>query len=280
MSRDELLALVADTYRCWDKHNAQTMGASLAYFTVLSLAPLLVIAVAIAGLVFGRQAAQGMVVEEIGAMVGNAGAQVIQSILVSARSPSTGIAASVLGFITLLFGAGGVFNELRNALNRIWDVQVSASGWKSLLSDQLRAFSLVMGTGCLLLASLVLSAILSGMQGLLASLWIANALGSLLVIMALFALIYRFIPAARIPWSDVWMGAGASSILFTLGKHLLGAYLAKAGVGSAYGAAGSLVLLLVWVYYSAQIFLFCAEFTHVYAQRKGSKRSSHPVSYA
>ena len=236
--------------------------------------------VAFAGLVFGRQAAQGMIVEEIRDLVGTAGAQVIQSILVNARSPSTGLFAGALGFGTLLFGAAGVFNELRNALNRIWDVPPTPFGWRTLLTDQLRSFALVLGIGFLLLALLVASTVLSAMQGVLSSLWIANALGSLVVIVVLFALLYRLVPATLIPWSDVWVGAAASAILFTLGKHLLGIYLGRASIGSAYGAAGSLVLLLVWVYYSAQIFLFGAEFTHVYAERKGSRRSAHPVSYA
>jgi membrane protein len=276
----EAIDLLVETYRSWDRHNAQTMGASLAYFTVLSLAPLLIIAVAIAGLVFGRQAAQGMVVTEIDNLVGTAGAQVIQDILVSAHSSATGIFASALGFGTLLFGATGVFNELRSALNRIWDVPPSPFHWRSVLSEQLRSFSLVVGVGFLILILLILNTVLSSIGGLWASLWIANTLGSLAVIVVLFALLYRLVPATRIPWSDVWIGAAASAVLFTLGKHLLGAYFGRASIGSAYGAAGSLVVLLAWIYYSAQIFLFGAEFTHTYAVRNGSRRPSHPLSYA
>ena len=277
MSRRELASLLKDAYLSWDRHNAQTMGASLAYFTVLSLAPLLVVAVAIAGLVFGRQAAQGIVVDQIRDQVGISAAQVIQNILVHARSPSAGILASTLGFGTLLFGAAGVFTELRSALNRIWDVPPTPFGWKSLLTDQLRSFALVLGAGFLLLASLVLSAVLSAAKGFLSSLWIASALSFWIVVLLLFALLYRLVPAARIPWSDVWIGAAAASVLFTLGKHLVAMYLTKASVGSAYGAAGSLVLLLVWVYYSAQIFLFGAEFTRVYAGREGSRRMPRVV---
>ncbi len=272
MSRPELISLLSETYRSWDRHNAQTLGASLAYFAVLSLAPLLIVAVAIGGLAFGRQAAEGLVVDQIRDLVGISGAQVIQNILVHARSPSAGIFATSLGFGTLLFGAAGVFTELRTALNRIWDVPPMPFGWRNLLTDQLRSFALVLSVGFLLLTSLVVSAVLSGAAAILSSLWIAGELSALIVIVLLFALVYRFIPATRIPWSDVWIGAAASSLLFTLGKHLLAIYLAKASVGSAYGAAGSFVLLLVWVYYSAQIFLFGAEFTHIYAVRKGSRR--------
>jgi membrane protein len=259
-------------------HDAQTMGAALAYYTVLSMAPLLIIAVAVAGRVFGSQAAEGMLAAEIQDLVGTAGAQVIQSILVSAYSPAKGIVAGVLGIGALLFGAASVFNQLRIALNRIWDVAPAPFRLRDFLSEQLRSFALVVGVGVLLLLLLIANAILSSVAAPLASLWIANTLGSLAVIIILFALLYRLVPATRIPWSDVWIGAAASAFLFALGKHLVGAYLGRASIGSAYGAAGSLVVLLVWVYYSAQIFLFGAEFTHIYAFRKGSRRPRRPVS--
>jgi membrane protein len=254
------------------------MGAALAYYTVLSMAPLLIIAVAVAGRVFGSQAAEGMLAAEIQDLVGTAGAQVIQSILVSVYSPAKGIVAGVLGSLALLFGAASVFNQLRIALNRIWEVAPAPFKWRDFLSEQLRSFTLVVGVGLLLLLLLIANAILSSVAAPLASLWIANTLGSLAVIIILFALLYRLVPATRIPWGDVWIGAAASAFLFAIGKHLVAAYLGRAGIGSAYGAAGSLVVLLVWVYYSAQIFLFGAEFTHIYAFRKGSRRPRRPVS--
>ena len=275
----EITGLLKQTYQDWSAHRSQTMGASLAYFTVLSLAPLLIIAVAIAGLAFGKKAVEGLIVYQISDLVGAAGAQAIQTILANAKSPSQGIVATVLGFLTLLVGASGVFNELRNALNAIWDVRSASSGLQSLLKEQLRSFGLVLSIGFLLLVSLIVSAVLSGVSKFVGDyvpvsvLWISDVLISLVVITVLFALMYRVVPDTHILWTDVWIGAAATAILFTLGKYLIGVYLGKASVGSAYGAAGSLVIVLVWVYYSAQILLFGAEFTHVYALRKGSRRN-------
>ena len=288
MRTREITGLLKQTYQDWSDHHSQTMGASLAYFTVLSLAPLLVIAVAIAGLAFGKKAVEGLIVYQIGDLVGVAGAQAIQSILANAKSPSQGIIATALGFLTLLVGASGVFNELRNALNKIWDVKTSSSGLRGMLKEQFRSFGLVLGIGFLLLVSLIVSAVLSGVSKFISAyvpvslLWMSDIVISLVVIAILFALMYRVVPDTRILWSDVWMGAAATAIFFTLGKYLIGVYLGRASVGSAYGAAGSLVVVLVWVYYSAQVLLFGAEFTHVYALRKGSRRNQarQPSSYS
>ena len=288
MRTREITGLLKQTYQDWSDHHSQTMGASLAYFTVLSLAPLLVIAVAIAGLAFGKKAVEGLIVYQIGDLVGVAGAQAIQNILANAKSPSQGIIATALGFLTLLVGASGVFNELRNALNKIWDVKTSSSGLRGMLKEQFRSFGLVLGIGFLLLVSLIVSAVLSGVSKFISAyvpvslLWISDIVISLVVIAILFALMYRVVPDTRILWSDVWMGAAATAIFFTLGKYLIGVYLGRASVGSAYGAAGSLVVVLVWVYYSAQVLLFGAEFTHVYALRKGSRRNQarQPSSYS
>ena len=279
MTTREITGLSKQTYQDWSAHRSQTMGASLAYFTVLSLAPLLVIAVAIAGLAFGKKAVEGLIVYQISDLVGAAGAQAIQTILANAKSPSQGIVATALGFLTLLVGASGVFNELRNALNTIWDVKPTSSGLRSLVKEQLRSFGLVLSIGFLLLVSLIVSAVLSGVSKFVGAyvpvslLWISDLVISLVVITVLFALMYRVVPDTHILWTDVWIGAAATAILFALGKLLIGVYLGRASVGSAYGAAGSLVIVLVWVYYSAQILLFGAEFTHVYALRKGSRRN-------
>ncbi|MDQ6707384.1 MAG: YihY/virulence factor BrkB family protein [Acidobacteriota bacterium] len=266
----------------WNTHNAPRLGAALAYYTVLSIAPLLVVVVAIASLVFGQEAAKGQLVWEIQDTVGAEAAKSIQSILQSAHQPSTGVLATVLGVGTLLIGASAVFAELRDSLNLIWDVPAPpASGLWTIIKYRFFSFAMVLGIGFLLLVSLVLSAIIAGIGKYLSEfhaipapvLHAGNILLSFFVITLLFALIYKLIPDVPIQWRDVWIGAAATSILFTLGKTVIGLYLGRASIGSAYGAAGSLVILLVWVYYSAQIFFFGAEFTHVYAMRKGDVKS-------
>ena len=254
------------------------MGAALAYYTVLSLAPLLIVAVSIAGMVYGQKAASGEIVNQVRDLVGPGGAEVIQSILANARSPAKGTLASAIGIITLLFGASGVFKALRDSLNRMWGVKQAARlGIWATIRREFSTFGMVLGIGFLLVVSLVVSAFVTTVGKFLhgkvpvAFLLGSNVMVSMLVITLLFALIYRVVPSTRIRWSDVWVGAAVTAILFTIGKYLIGLYLGKASVGSAYGAAGSLVALLVWVYYSAQIFLFGAEFTHVYAQLEGSR---------
>ncbi len=264
-------SLLSSTYREWDKHDAQTHGAALSYFTVLSLAPLLVIAVSIAGLVFGRKAVQGQIVAQMQGLVGS-GAQAIQTMLAHAQSPGAGIVASIIGFAVLLYGASGVFNQLRTALNRIWDVPADPNaGWLATLRNQVFSFAMVVGIGFLLLVSLLLSTFLNALgkfagQHLPMGLFhVGNWAFSLAVITLVFALIFRFVPNQTLPWRRLWPGSFATAVLFTIGKDLLGLYLGRASVTSSYGAAGSLVVLLIWVYYSSQLFLFGAEFTRVYA---------------
>ncbi|MGI8745192.1 MAG: YihY/virulence factor BrkB family protein [Bryobacteraceae bacterium] len=275
----DLKLLFQQTFSEWNDHDAPTMGAALAYYTVLSLAPLLVIAVSIAGMVYGEKAASGEILYQVRGLVGPGGAEVIQSILANAKSPAKGLLASAIGILTLLFGASGVFKALRDSLNRIWGVKAAGrTGVLATIRHEFSTFGMVLGIGFLLLVSLVISAVVAMigkfvhdrapaglMQGF-------NVVLSLIVITLLFALIYRVVPSTRIHWGDVWVGAFVTAVLFTMGKYLIGLYLGKASVGSAYGAAGSLVALLVWVYYSAQIFLFGAEFTHVYAKTQGSRR--------
>lgn len=263
--------LLYRTYTEWDKHDATTLGAALAYYTVLSLAPLLVIAVSIAGLAFGAKAVEGELVSQMRGLVGS-GADAIQTMLAHAQSPKTGIIASIMGFIVLLIGASGVFTELRKALNRIWDVTPpKTGGWLAMLKQEFFSFSMVAGIGFLLLVSLLVTTFLSGLgkfagnyvpAGLLQG---ANAIISLGAITVLFALIYRFVPEQTLPWRRLWPGSFATAVLFTVGKLGLGLYLGRASVTSAYGAAGSLVVLFIWVYYSSQLFLFGAEFTRIYA---------------
>lgn len=270
--------LFRQAFSDWSDHDAPTMGAALAYYSVLSLAPLLVVAVWIAGMVYGQKAASGEILYQVRGLVGSAGAEVIQDILKNAKSPATGTIASMLGILTLLFGASGVFKALRDSLNRIWGVKgAGGSGLWAAIRQETLTFGMVLGIGFLLLVSLVVSALLTALGKFFESrvpvtLWhFFNIVVSLVVVTVLFALIYRVVPSTRIEWRDVWVGAFVTAVLFTTGKSLIGLYLGKASVGSAYGAAGSLVAVLVWVYYSAQIFLLGAEFTHVYAKMEGSR---------
>jgi membrane protein len=261
----------------WRKHDLPTLSAALAYYTVLSLAPLLILAVAIGGLLFGAQAARGQIVWEMRDLVGRQGAEAVQSMLQQARQPAAGIFATIVGLITLLIGASGVFAQLRDSLNLIWDAPAQTSGgiWVAI-KYRFFSFAMVFGIGFLLLVSLVISAALSAIEKYWAHLLPAtpallqgfNFLLSLAVETTLFALIYKIVPDVRIAWRSVWLGAAVTGLLFTAGKLLIGLYLGKASVGSAYGAAGSLVILLVWVYYSSQIFFTGAVLTHAMAEQQ------------
>ncbi len=264
----------------WQEDKASQLGAALAFYSILSLAPLLVIAIAIAGFIFGEDAARGQLARQMEETVGGEGAQAIQTMLSHANRPATGIVATILGVVTLLFGASGVFGQLRDSLNTIWEIDPPPQkGIWPLIRDRLFPFTLVLGTGFLLLVSLLLSAMIAGVKAY-ASGWLpgADALWqalhvavSFVVIALLFAMIYKFLPATKVAWRDVWLGAVITAVLFLIGKLALGLYLGMAAVGSAYGAAGSLVVLLVWIYYAAQILFFGAELTQVCAQRYGSR---------
>lgn len=284
-----MLPLIKETFTEWTRHNAPKLGAALAYYTVLSLAPLVIVVIAVIGLVFGRDAAQGQIMAEIQGMVGSQGAQAIQTVVANASKPASGIIASLLGLLTLFFGASGVFVELRDSLNRIWEVPPRPDGviW-SMIRERFLSFGMVLAIGFVLLVSLILSAGLAAAGAYVSGflpipawiLEIANSVLSLLVFTALFALIYMVLPETDIAWSDTLLGAAVTSVLFTIGKYLIGLYLGTASIASTYGAAGSLVIVLIWVYYSAQVFFFGAEFTHVYALRYGSHRPEIPSSAA
>ena len=264
----------------WWEDNAPRLGAALAFYTLFSLSPLLIIAVAIAGLIFGREAAQGHVVDQIAGLVGHEGATAVQTMIESARKPASGILASLFGFFTLLVGATGLFGELQGALNTIWDVpDQPGNGFIGILKNRFLSFTMVLGIGFLLLVSLLVSAGLAAAGHFLAGMFptvafvghVVNFLVSILVTTLLFAMIYKYLPNVEIGWSDVWIGATVTALLFTAGKFFIGLYLGTSGVSSAYGAASSLVIILIWVYYSAQIFLLGAEFTQIYATRWGSR---------
>jgi membrane protein len=262
----------------WLEHKASRLGAALAYYTAFSLAPLLVIVIAIVGFVFGRDAATGQMSGQIESMVGEDGAKAVETIVASANKPASGIFATVVGLVMLLVGALGLFSQLQDALNTVWEVQPKPGlGLLRFFQDRLLSLTMVLGTAFLLLVSLVVSTALAAL-GSLAGEWGATILGqalnigvSLIVITLLFAMIYRFLPDAEIAWRDVWFGAAFTTLLFTLGKFLIGFYLGATGTASAYGAAGSLAALLIWLYYSAQIFLFGAELTKASADRHGAR---------
>jgi len=266
-----------ETATNWLSHDAPRLGASLAFFTILSMSPLVLLAVAIAALVFDRATAQTELLYQVQAMVGKDGRHLVEGILESTKEPSSGRIASTISILMLLSGASGVFAELREALNRI-----AGSGndetitFYRLVRERLFSFGMVLAIGFLLMVTLLFSAILAGIGKRWGSalpmpsgvLEIFNFVISFVSIAGLFALMFRYIPDESVPWRDVVAGSVATALLFTLGKTLIGLYLGKAGVGSTYGAAGSLMVITVWVYYSAQIFFFGAEFTHVWAKRR------------
>jgi len=264
----------------WQNDRAPRLGAALAYYIALSLAPTLVILLAISSSAFGARAAEGRLVSEIQGLVGYEGAKVIQTLLQGAHRPSSGIAATVLGLITLFFGATAVVSELRDALNTIWKVPedttcTRARSMWNLVEGRLLSFALVLGAGLFLLASLIVSVWTSAAGQYLSSIAVppraliqtANWVVSFVVITVLFAFVFKVLPHVPLKWGDVTVGAVLTSLLFTAGKSLLGLYLGKAGFTDTYGAASSLVILLVWVYYSAQVFYLGAEFTRAYACR-------------
>ena len=265
----------------WFDDSAPTLGAAVAYYTVFSLAPLFIIAVAIAGLVFGREAAQGQIFEQLRVLIGDTSAAAMQDVVESANSkPATGVFATVVGFVALIIGASGVFAQLQASLNAIWRVEPKPGrGLWGLVQDRVLSFGFILIVGFLLLISLILTAIIAFIgqwfggfvPGVETLIQILNTIFSLAIITLLFAMIFKFLPDVKIAWRDVWIGALITAGLFTAGKEILGLYLGKSGVASSYGAAGSLIVLLLWVYYSAQIVFFGAEFTKAYANQFGSR---------
>jgi len=261
---------------------APSMGAALAYYTVFSIAPLLVIVIAVAALIFGQDAAQAAIIDQARGLIGENGAKAIEGMLASAQKPKQGMIASALGILLLLIGATTVLAELESNLNRIWKIEPDKrSGLWHFLRTRLLSLGMVLAIGFLLIVSLVVSAGIAawgkawggwfgGMETLL---HIANFTVSVAIVTVLFAIIYKFMPRVAIRWRDVWIGALVTSLLFSFGKFLIGLYIGKSGVESSYGAAGALAVLLVWVYYSAQIFLLGAEFTKVYAESHGSRQN-------
>lgn len=283
----ELLAL---TYRRWSRLNAPRLGASLAYYSLLSMAPLSILVVAICGFVFGKAESEHYVLSQASSLAGPSAAATVQTLIDNARRPGTGIFATAIALLTLFFGASGVFIELRDALNRIWDVpEHQDKGIRGIVWQRVVAFGMVLGMGFLLLASLAVSALLAVLEKFARNVLpvptaiageVLNLLLSLLAMSILFGLIFKFVPETPVAWRDVSVGGVATAVLFLVGRSLLELYLSTSAVGSTYGAAGSVVVVVVWVYYSAQIFFFGAVFTRVYAERYGSRSGGSTRKYA
>lgn len=279
-----LPTLLKLAYQGWKEDNASRLSAALAYYTIFSLAPLIVIVIAITGLIWEADVVRTQILSQIQDLTGPEGAEFIANLITNTGSPSEDIVALIIGIITLLFGALGVFNELHTSLNLIWNVKVEkpkgfAQAIKLVIVDRFLSFTMILGIGFLLLVSLVVTAGLSATQEAIGNAFpfsefimqIVNLAISIGVITVLFALMFKFLPDAEIAWRDVWIGGFVSALLFSLGKTLIGIYLGNSAVTSTFGAAGSLVLLLLWIYFSAQILFLGAEFTQVYADTYGSK---------
>ena len=288
MKARELWYILKCAVEGWWNDNVPRLGASLAYYTLFAMAPILVISIAIAGFFFGAEAVRGEVVSQVRGLVGETGAQAVQAMLESVALRGGGGLATVIGLITFFLGATGAFLELQTALNAIWRVKPKPNaGIKEILLQRLLSFGLVIGVGFVLLVSLVISAGLAALDRYmghafpaLAVAWTAiNVLVSLGVVTLLFAMIYQFLPDVDLALRDVWVGALVTAGLFTVGKSVIGLYLGTSAVASSYGAAGSVVVLLIWVYYTAQVVLLGAEFTKAYVQRFEAKRPS-PMDHA
>ena len=283
-----ILAILKSAASKWQRDNAQRAGAALAYYSVFSISPLLIIVIAVAALVFGRDAAEGRVIAEIGGLIGTDGAKFIQEMIRSAsESKHSGIVATIGGVFALIFGSIGVFSELQGTFDDIWRAPRSESnGPLDAVRKRWVSFMMVLGLGFLLLVSLILSAAIAGFQNYLSLLIpfpplileLINTAVSLFLVSALFAMIFKYLPSVTLPWRDVWVGALMTAILFSIGKFLIGFYLGRRAVTSAYGAAGSIVVILVWAYYTAQILIYGAEFTYEFSHRRGSRSTEQNKS--
>ena len=273
-------AHLAETVNNWSQHKDARLGAALAYYSVFSLGPLIVIAISIAGLVFGPEAVQGEVAGAIRGLLGDTGAQAVEAMLKGADRPREGMVATILGLGTLLFAAIGVVVQLKDAFNTVWEVDSPpGKGVWRFARTYVLSLAGVLAVGFLLLISLLLTAALSAVGKYIApylpegALQIAGSAASFAVISVLFAMMFKWLPDTRIEWRDVWLGAILTAVLFELGKLVIGFYIGKQGLESTYGAAASIVVVLIWIYYSAQLVLMGAEFTRVYAQHYGSRRN-------
>jgi membrane protein len=276
----ETWRLLKVAFAGWWNDRAMSLGASIAFFTVFSLAPMLLAAIAVAGLAFGREAAQGAIVAELGGLLGRNEASALEAMIASASNVGSGIIGTAVGIVTFLLLVTGAIVELQDDLNIIWKVKAPESyGVMSFVKTRLLSMGLVLGIGFLLLVSLVIDAGLTalgsyleaGFSGATVILQILNNIVSFSIAVLLFAMIFKLLPAVRITWGDVWTGSLVTGLLFTVGKFLIGYYLGKSNVASSYGAAASIITILLWIYYSSLILLFGAEFTKAYAESRGSR---------
>jgi membrane protein len=270
----------------WVQDYAQSMGAALAFYTMFSIAPLLLIVIAVAGFAFGEEAARGEIYEQLGELLGDQGALAVEGLLEGVGKPGESALATFFGIVFLFIGATTVFAELQDAFDRIWRAppRAGAAGLWNIVRVRLLSFGMILGIGFLLMVSLVFSAAMAAMNAKwnpLFSGWATVAKSielaiSLVLATAVFAMMYKTMPRVRIDWKDVWVGAAVTSLLFLAGKFLIGVYIGRSNISSAFGAAASLVVVLLWVYYSAQIFLYGAEFTRVYSHKFGSRKGQPP----
>lgn len=281
MGPKAIFGLVRDAFNDFGEDKAERLGAALAYYTIFSIGPLLVLLIAISGLVFGQAAAEGQVADKVQGFLGADGARTIQEMIKSASAPTAGIIATLFGAITLLLGALGILTQLKGALNTIWEVEPKKGGsFLGNLKGTVLSFLMVGAAGLLLLLSLIASSVLANMSEYLSDklplgplFWqLVNYATTLLVVTPVFAAIFKFLPDVKVGWKDVWIGAFVTALLFMVGQIGIGIYMGFAKVGSAFGAASSLVVILVWIYFSAQILFFGAEITQVYASKYGSRR--------
>ena len=276
--------LIKGTVSAWIADHAPSMGAALAYYTIFSIAPLLLIAIAVAGLAFGVEAARGEVVAQLQGLMGESAARAIERMVESANKPGTGAVSTLIGTALLLVGATTVFGELQDALDRIWRAPARKrnSGLWSFLRARLLSFGLILALGFLILVSLLFGAAMAALGRRLGPVFegwefaaqAINFVVSFVMVTGLFALIYKVMPRVHVAWRDVWIGSTVTAALFTVGKLLIGLYIGKSGITSVFGAAGSVAVLLLWVYFSAQIFLLGAEFTWLYAHKLGSLKDT------
>jgi membrane protein len=284
MSRFGIWPMIKMSVVSWRQDHASSMGGALAYYTLFSIAPVVIIVIAVAGFFLGPEAARGEIVTQLRGLLGDDGAQAVQSLLESASKPEEGLFATLSSIVLLVIGATTVFAELQSDLDRIWRAESAkaASGIWSFLRARLLSFGMILALAFLLLVSLVVSAALAAVgmwwgswfEGWAILLEVLNFAAAFAITTGLFALIYKFLPRVEIAWRDVWVGAAVTALLFAVGKFLIGLYIGRSGIASGFGAAGSFVVLLVWVYYSTQIFLLGAEFTWVYAHEHGSRRGT------
>lgn len=282
-------SLLCDTASAWNKDKAPRLGAALSYYTVFSLAPLLVVATAVAGFLFGKEAVSGELSIQLRGLIGQDGAKAVEALIANAWQPTTGIIATVLGVATLLIGGTAVFIELRSVLNQIWECSPpKTNGVWELIKDRLLSFAMIGAIGFLLLVSLILNTFLAAASkyftGILplsgAFFTVLYSLVSFASITLLFASLFKVLPDAKIRWMDVWLGAAITSLFFTLGKFLIGFYLGRTSVASSYGASGSIVVIMLWAYYSSLIMIFGAEFTHLFSKKHGSHQLKESSAHA